>query len=95
MPVIDIKLSDYQTQLMLDKQQQLSDEDKKLLEEAHKNRDNPEHPAHKDHPKVPSKYVAALEMKLTILKHGEFLKSIPKRLGGAGTVFDLGLYGFL
>nr|POE52144.1 hypothetical protein CFP56_52525 [Quercus suber] len=50
----------------------LSPEDKKILEEAHKNRDNPEHPAHKDHP-----------------KHGEFLKSIPSRLGGAA-IFGAG-----
>lgn len=33
-------------------QQELSPEDKKILDDAHKNRDNPEHPAHKDHPKV-------------------------------------------
>ncbi|KAI5365057.1 hypothetical protein Slin15195_G045950 [Septoria linicola] len=32
-------------------QQQLSEEDRKILEEAHRNKDNPEHPAHKDHPK--------------------------------------------
>ncbi|KAK4496846.1 hypothetical protein PRZ48_011295 [Zasmidium cellare] len=53
-------------------QQELSPEDKKILEDAHKNRDNPEHPAHKDHP-----------------KHGQFLKSIPERLGGAA-IFGAG-----
>ncbi|QIW95701.1 hypothetical protein AMS68_001219 [Peltaster fructicola] len=31
--------------------QQLSPEDQKILADAHANRDNPEHPAHKDHPK--------------------------------------------
>ncbi|KAK5136157.1 hypothetical protein LTR08_003994 [Meristemomyces frigidus] len=51
---------------MGEKQQELSDEDKKILEEHHKNAGNPDHPANKDHP-----------------KHHEWLKTIPKRLGGA------------
>ncbi|WPH02940.1 Hypothetical protein R9X50_00581000 [Acrodontium crateriforme] len=59
-----------QTPIMPD--QELSPEDKKILEEAHKNKENPEHPAHKDHP-----------------KHHEFLKSIPKKLGGAA-IFGAG-----
>jgi len=50
----------------------LSDEDKRILEEHHKNAGDPEHPAHKDHP-----------------KHGEFLKSVPKRFGGAA-IFGAG-----
>ncbi|KAI7480750.1 hypothetical protein KC351_g6784 [Hortaea werneckii] len=32
-------------------EQELSEEDKKILKEAHENKDNPNHPAHKDHPK--------------------------------------------
>ena len=54
------------TDFVVDQQQELSDEDKKILAEHHKNAANPDHPAHKDHP-----------------KHHEFLKSIPKKLGGA------------
>ncbi|KAK5113161.1 hypothetical protein LTR85_010979 [Meristemomyces frigidus] len=50
----------------------LSDEDQKLLAEAHKNKENPDHPAHKDHP-----------------KHGEWLKNVPKQLGGAA-IFGAG-----
>jgi hypothetical protein len=30
----------------------LSEEDKKILEDAHKNRNNPDHPAHEKHPEV-------------------------------------------
>ena len=32
--------------------QELSEEDKKILEDAHKNRNNPNHPAHEKHPEV-------------------------------------------
>ena len=53
-------------------QQDLSEEDKKILEDAHKNRENPDHPAHKDYP-----------------EYGKFLKSVPKRLGGAA-IFGAG-----
>lgn len=33
-------------------QQTLSAEDRKILEDAHRNLNNPDHPANKDHPKV-------------------------------------------
>ncbi|KAK4941403.1 hypothetical protein LTR10_018672 [Elasticomyces elasticus] len=49
--------------------QPLSEEDKKILAEHHKNSQDPSHEAHPDHPK--------------------FLKSIPKRLGGAA-IFGAG-----
>lgn len=46
-------------------QQQLSDEDKKILADAHANRDNPEHPAHKDHPKV--QLIAPIEVDIRLI----------------------------
>ncbi|KIV83132.1 hypothetical protein PV11_05185 [Exophiala sideris] len=52
--------------------QPLSEEDKKILAEHHKNSQDPNNEAHPDHP-----------------KHGQFLKSIPKRLGGAA-IFGAG-----
>ena len=68
-------------------QQNLSEEDKKILDDAHKNRDNPDHPAHKDHPEV------GIPTQMTIIadlsQHGKFLKSVPKRLGGAA-IFGAG-----
>ncbi len=73
--------------------EQLSEEDKKILEEAHKNRDNPKHPAHKDHPEVSRetnmRIHALLQSSDPLLQHGQFLKSIPKRLGGAA-IFGAG-----
>jgi len=36
---------------MPDQPQQLSEEDKRILEEHHKNSKNADHPAHPDHPK--------------------------------------------
>jgi len=81
-----------------EKQQQLSDDDKKILEDAHKNKENPDHPAHPDNPEVrtlPLPKAGPIRIANTVnslQQHGKFMKGVggvANKLGGAA-IFGAG-----